>query len=65
MVMQPTAVLMVGGSNPDSLILTPPPPLKVSMPGLEPPTEYLASTALPFDRQWSDSSRLPHCLKPV
>ena len=28
MVMQPTGVFMVGGSNPGQLILMPPPPLK-------------------------------------
>ena len=65
MVMQPTQVRMVGGSNPGRLILTPPPPLKVSRPGFEPPTENIASAALPFDRRWSQSAELPHCLKPV
>ena len=56
---------MVGGSNPGQLISTPPPPLKVSGPGIEPPTKNLASAALPFDRRWSESAKLPQCLKPV
>ena len=65
MVMQPTGVSLVGGSNPGLLNLTPPPPLKVSRPGFEPPTENFASAVLPFDRRWCDSARLPHCLKLV
>ena len=65
MVKQPTRGCMIGGSNPGRLFLTPPPPLKVTRPGFEPPTKNLASAALPFDRRWSESAVLPHCLKPV
>ena len=67
MVMQPTEVRMVGGSNPGRLILTlpPPPPLTASRPGFQPPTQNIASAALPFHRRWSESAELPHCLKPV
>ena len=64
MAMHPTAVCMLGGSNPGRLILTPPSPLKVSRPGFEPPTENFASAAVPFHRRWSESAELPHCLKP-
>ena len=66
MVMQPAGVYMVGGSNPGRRVLTPsPPPLEVSRPGFEPPTENLAPAALPFNRRWSAGAELPHCLKPV
>ena len=65
MVMRPTEVRMVGGLNPGQLTLAPSPPLKVNRPGFEPPTENIASAALPFDRRWSESTVLPHCLKPV
>ena len=64
MVMQPTGVSLIGGSNPRRLNLTPPAPPKVSRPGFEPPTENFASAALPFDRPLCDSARLPHCLEP-
>ena len=38
MVMQPTDIPWVGGSNPGLVNLTPPPPPKVSRPGFEPQT---------------------------
>ena len=56
---------MVGGSNLGLLKLTPPPPLNVSKPGFEPPTENFVAAALPFDQGWCDGASLPHCLKPV
>ena len=37
----------------------PPPPPKVSSPGFEPPTENLASAALPFDQRLCDSHLPP------
>ena len=64
MVTQPTGVSLVGGSNPGSLHLAPPPPRKVSRPGFEQPTENFASAALPFDQRLSDGDLLPHCLEP-
>ena len=55
MVKQPPSSCMISGSNPGRLFLTPPPPLKVTRPGFEPPTKNLASAAIPFDRRWSES----------
>ena len=59
MVMQLTAIFLVGGSNPGRAKMAVPP--KVSRPGFEPPTENFASAVLPFDRRLCDSDNLPHC----
>ena len=64
MVMQLTRVCLVGGSNPGRVNTAPPPPPTVGRLGFEPPTENFASAVLPFDRQLSDSDKLPHCLEP-
>ena len=65
MATQLTAVLAVGGSNPDQVILAPaPPPPTVGRPGFEPPTKNFVSAALPFGQQWSDNDLLPHYLEP-
>ena len=59
MVMQLTAVFLVGSLNPGWVNTAPLPPPTVSQPGFEPPTENFASAALPFDRRWCDSDKLP------
>ena len=64
MVMQLTAGLLVGGSNPDRASMAPPPPPTDGRPGFQPPTENFASAALQFDRRWSDSNTPPHCWEP-
>ena len=65
MVVQLTADLLVGGSNPGRVNMAPLPPPTVDPPGFEPPTENFASAALPFNRRWCDSTKLPHCLEPA
>jgi hypothetical protein len=64
MVVQLTADLLVGGSNPGRVNMAPLPPPTVDPPGFEPPTENFASAALPFDRRLCDSDEPPHCLEP-
>ena len=66
MVVQPTRVSMVGGSNSSKVNFTPPPPPppKVSRPGFEPRTENFASAVLPFHQQLCVGGVCPRCLEP-
>ena len=52
-VMQPTVIRVVGGSNLSLAALAPPPAtaLKFSRPGFEPTPTNLSSAALPLDRR--------------
>ena len=52
--MQPTGVPLFGGLNPGRTNLAPPPALKVSRSGFEPPTASFPSAALPLDHRLCD-----------
>ena len=56
--MQPTGEPLVGGSNPGWTSLAPPPALKVSRPGFEPPTANFTPAALPLDHRLCDERYL-------
>ena len=65
MVMQLASDILVGGSNPGKVTITPPPaPPTVVRPGFEPPTKNIGTAALPLDGRLCYSNQLPHCLQP-